>query len=145
MAYVRYRTEEGEARLGDLRILVVDDHVDFRRIVAQWLAVLTGVTRVDGAGSGAEALNLAERAAPDLVVTDLNMPAMDGLELTRRMKSRRNPPVVVIMTSMKDAKLDRQAQAVHADCAFDKYNLQEDLPAFMRKRFGVGKARRKAA
>jgi CheY-like chemotaxis protein len=128
-----------------MRILVVDDHVAFLDVVSTWLGLLRGVTRVDAAASAPEALSLMERATPDLVVTDLNMPAMDGLELTRRVKARPNPPAVVIMTSLKDAGFESRAAAAHADCALDKYDLQDRLPAFLRQRFGVGKARRKPA
>ena len=113
-------------------------------MVSNWLGLLRGVTHVDAAASGVEALSLMERATPDVVVTDLNMPAMDGLELTRRIKSRRDPPPVVIMTSCKEAGFESQAADAHADCALDKRDLLERLPAFLRERFGVDQERRKS-
>jgi len=122
-----------------MRVLVVDDHAAFRTMVSNWLGLLSGVTCVDEAASGLEALNAMEHAAPDVVVTDLNMPAMDGFELTRRIKSRRDPPPVVIMTSCKEADFESLAAAASADCALDKHDLIEALPAFLRERFGVGK------
>jgi CheY-like chemotaxis protein len=125
-----------------MRILVVDDHDGFRRIVSDWLGLLRGVARVDAAGSGSEALGMMERAEPDVVLTDLNMPAMDGFELTRRMKARAHPPTVVIMTSLKDARFESRAADAHADCALDKHDLQTLLYAFLRLRFGVGEERR---
>jgi CheY-like chemotaxis protein len=126
------------ASAGGMRVLVVDDHAAFRTMVSNWLGLLSGVTCVDAAASGPEALSAMERAAPDVVVTDLNMPAMDGFELTRRIKSRRDPPPVVIMTSCKEAGFESLAAAAHADCALDKHDLLEGLPRFLRERFGVG-------
>lgn len=125
-----------------MRILVVDDHDGFRRIVSDWLGLLHGVARVDAAGSGFEALRLMERAEPDVVLTDLSMPAMDGFELTRRMKARAHPPTVVIMTALTDARFESRAADAHADCALDKRDLQERLHAFLSQRFGVGEERR---
>jgi CheY-like chemotaxis protein len=54
---------------------------------------------VGAAGDGRKALGYASSLQPDLVITDLNMPGMDGAELTRRLKQLPNPPVVLVTTA----------------------------------------------
>jgi CheY-like chemotaxis protein len=66
-------------------VLVVDDYDDSREVCAECLSVSGfGVLQ---AGSGAEAIQVALDAAPDLVLMDLTMPGMDGVEATRQLKA----------------------------------------------------------
>ena len=81
------------------RILVVDDHASLREMLC-FLLQGEGYA-VESAGSGEEALRRYERQAPDLVITDINMPGMSGLELMRELRARaaqdeRDVEVVVI-------------------------------------------------
>jgi CheY-like chemotaxis protein len=80
--------------------LVVDDNIEIRRLFA--LALRHGGLRVLEAGSGREALKLAHTSAPDFVVTDIEMPDLDGLELCRRLRqlpATSNVPIVVVTGS----------------------------------------------
>ncbi|MGK7863336.1 ATP-binding protein [Falsiroseomonas sp. E2-1-a4] len=95
-----------------LRILVADD-VAANRMVAR--AMLVGVGhRVDSAADGAEALAAVEREAYDVVLMDVQMPVMDGLEATRRIRAldsaRRRVPVLAVTASA----LPEQVAACHA-------------------------------
>jgi CheY-like chemotaxis protein len=121
-----------------MHILVVDDQGYFRTHIADWLRMLRGIVSVQAAASAFEALALMDTMKPDMVITDLRMPEMDGFELTRKIKSKAAAPVVVVMTSLKYSKFDAQAVEVGADYALEKLDMLEQLPAFLEKRFGVG-------
>jgi DNA-binding response OmpR family regulator len=76
------------------RVLVVDDEASIREVVAQYLA-LDGFT-VAQASDGTEALRLAELQPPDLVVLDLMLPGLDGVEVCRRLRARSAVPIVML-------------------------------------------------
>ena len=79
------------------RVLVVDDEPSFRALLRDILEEAGhGVTE---ARDGAEALAFLEKGAFDLVLTDRQMPKVDGLELVRRVRVRRSPPPVVVLTA----------------------------------------------
>jgi CheY-like chemotaxis protein len=121
-----------------MRVLVVDDQADYSRLVARWLHKLGGAVRVELAASAAEALALVESTAPDLVITSLGMPDMDGFELTRKVKAKAPAPVVVLMASVEPPRFHELAGAAGADYCVEKGNLQSRLPEFLQKRFGLG-------
>ena len=80
--------------------LVVDDNAQLRLLFAHVLR--SGGLRVLEAGSGREALRLAQPSAPDFVVTDIEMPDLDGLELCRRLRqlpATSEVPIVVVTGS----------------------------------------------
>jgi DNA-binding response OmpR family regulator len=85
------------------RILVVDDEPKIVRLVADYL-LAAGFTVVT-AGSGDEALMRARTEAPDLVVLDLGLPGLDGLDVTRTL--RRNGEVPIIMLTARSDETDR--------------------------------------
>src|SRR5262245_15661014 len=68
------------ARVRPYQILVVDDSPEILGMTADLLTNMPGIAVAGRAASGSEALELAERLAPDLVLTDLTMPGMNGLE-----------------------------------------------------------------
>jgi CheY-like chemotaxis protein len=121
-----------------MRVLVVDDQPDYSRLVARWLHKLGGAVRVEMAASAAEALALMESVMPDLVITDLAMPDMDGFELTRKVKEKAPAPVVVVMTNVQPPRFHELAGAAGADYCVEKGSLQRRLPEFLHKRFGLG-------
>ncbi len=88
--------------MSSLRALIVDDSSVMRKIVAR--ALQQGgiaVGEILEAGNGAEALELIGREKVDLVLSDINMPVMDGLEFVRQLQSVENAkgvPVVMITT-----------------------------------------------
>ncbi|OQX48880.1 MAG: hypothetical protein B0D87_03390, partial [Candidatus Sedimenticola endophacoides] len=91
-------------KAGGIRVFVVDDSP---LIVAMLKRILEadGRLRVVGsAGNGAEALKAIQRLAPDVVCTDLHMPVMSGLELTRELMSRHPVPILVISVSVGEGK-----------------------------------------
>ncbi len=88
--------------MGPVRVLIVDDHEVVREGLRAILEDEEGIEVVGEAGDGAEALSIARQVTPDLVLMDINMPRMDGVEATRRMKSLFPATSVVVITVFDD-------------------------------------------
>jgi two-component system, NarL family, nitrate/nitrite response regulator NarL len=85
-----------------IRILLVDDHPLMRRGLRDLLEMEDDLQPVGEAGSGEEALRLAAELEPDLVIMDLNMPGMDGLETLRKMRDAGIDARILIFTVSDD-------------------------------------------
>lgn len=85
-----------------IRVLVVDDHPVVRRGIEDLLASATDIEVVGSTGSGAEAARLAERLEPHVVLMDIEMPDVDGVEATRRVLAAVSTVAVVILTTFAD-------------------------------------------
>jgi DNA-binding NarL/FixJ family response regulator len=93
---------DGEVTSRDpIRVIVADDHTILREGVCSLLALQSDIDVVGEASDGAEALELLAEAAVDVVVMDMVMPGMNGLEATREIK-RRWPTVRILILSMYD-------------------------------------------
>ncbi|HEX9637947.1 MAG TPA: sigma-54 dependent transcriptional regulator [Acidobacteriota bacterium] len=95
-------------------ILVVDDEKNLRASVEQLFGLEGYATRA--AASGTEALALLERTPVDLVILDLNLGDLDGLEVLRRIREQPNPPAVIILTAY--GSTEKAVQAIKSG-AFD--------------------------
>ena len=93
--------EEGTKGLDELRVLVVDDHDLFRTGLRNLLEE-QGVNVVGEAENGETAIRLASDLAPDVVIMDLNMPGVGGVETTRRLSSLAPLSRVVVLTISAD-------------------------------------------
>jgi CheY-like chemotaxis protein len=115
-----------------LRLLLVDDSQLFLGTLQRLLDTLPSVVVVGLATSGREALELVDRLRPDIVLTDLAMPEMDGLELARRLAARPERPMIIMM-SIGDLPTDRQAtREAGADAFVTKPDLVNQLEPLMR-------------
>ncbi|HEX4005946.1 MAG TPA: response regulator [Acidobacteriaceae bacterium] len=103
--------------MADMTVLIVDDSSVMRKIVERALRQAgLNLTRVVEAGSGREGLEALDRERVDLIVSDINMPNMDGLEFVRQIQSRslaRGAPVVMITTESGEEHV-REALAAGA-------------------------------
>ena len=88
--------------VGDIRVLVVDDQAPFRRAMASVVDETDGFVVVGQASSGEESLELCRELEPDLVLMDVNLPGIDGLEATRRLIAVERPPVVLLLSTYDD-------------------------------------------
>lgn len=87
-----------------ITILLVDDHAVVRQGVAAYLSAQEDMTIVGEAASGLSAIKLVEELAPDVILIDLLMPEMDGVEATRHIKNISPHSKIVILTSHDDDK-----------------------------------------
>jgi DNA-binding NarL/FixJ family response regulator len=107
----------------NLRIVLVDDHRMFREALHPLLAQTPGFEVVAEAGDGQEAVDLVAGLAPDIVVMDVSMPGLNGIEATRRILAER-PQTRVVVLSM------------HADRRFVAETLRAGAAAYVLKDAG---------
>lgn len=113
---------------GAIRVLLADDQQLFAEAL---MSVLSQDDRVDVVGiaaNGAEAVDLVEKLQPDVLLMDLKMPVMDGLEATRRLRELGLPVQILILTGTDTAVDAEDAAAAGAN-------------AFLRKERGVDELR----
>jgi len=88
-----------EAAPVNVRVLIVDDQVPFREASRMVVEMTDGFEVVGEAENGHRALELVTHLRPDLVLMDVQMPGMDGIETTRKISALPDPPVVVVMST----------------------------------------------
>ena len=98
-----------------LRVLVVDDHPVVRQGLRAMLSSESWIEMVDDASSGEDALEKVNLLEPDVVLVDIRMPGMSGIEVTKRIKAAR-PETAVILLTMYDSEV-YVAQALRAGAA----------------------------
>ncbi|MEV0129653.1 response regulator transcription factor [Dactylosporangium sp. NPDC050688] len=82
-----------------INVLVADDHALIRSVLAGMLGAQPDITIVGEVADGAEAVRCAGALRPDVVVMDIRMPKMDGIEATRRIRLAPDPPRVLVLTT----------------------------------------------
>jgi len=107
-----------------VRVLVVDDHALFAEALMLTLGIDDRIEVVGSASSGVEAVSLAEALRPDVVLMDVHMPSMDGIEATRRVRSVSPGSRVVMVTAARSPQIARHALAAGAERC-----LTKDTPA----------------
>jgi DNA-binding NarL/FixJ family response regulator len=90
----------------DVRVLVVDDQEPFRRAIAAVVSETDGFVIVGSTASAEESLAAVARLRPDLVLMDVNLPGIDGIEATRRLTLDADAPVVVLLSTYDEDDLD---------------------------------------
>lgn len=110
----------GRTRVG---VLVVDDQAPFRRVALDVIEATPGFEAVGEAASGAEALELVGEVSPELVLMDVRMPVMDGLETARHL-SAAHPEAVIVLISIDDpAELPRAVETCRAAALIRKQDF----------------------
>jgi DNA-binding NarL/FixJ family response regulator len=92
----------GTPPLSRLRVVIADDDRMFARMLRVRLNAVPEIEVVGTAANGLETVALAEELQPDVVLMDVKMPVMDGVEATRRIRALDSPPSVVLITGEDD-------------------------------------------
>ena len=107
-----------------IRVMIVDDHAVVRRGLEQLLGTADDVEVVGSASDGAEAIERAVALAPDVVLMDLSMPTVDGIEATRRITAEVEGVDVVVLTSFAEQRKVLDA----LDAGASGYILKDSTP-----------------
>jgi len=111
-----------------IRILIVDDNPTFMAAVRQFLTSLPDAEVVGAAHNGREAMERAQALEPDLILLDIGMPEMNGLEAAQRMHQWEHPPYIVFL-SMHSGQAYRDAARQAGAAGFiHKGDFVEELP-----------------
>jgi DNA-binding NarL/FixJ family response regulator len=103
-----------------MNVLLVDDAASVREHLGSLVRAVPGVDSVMEAEDSITALDAIARAAPDLIVLDLNLPGVSGLELLPIMKERVPGAVVVVLTNHTGPAYEVRCRVLGADYFFDK-------------------------
>ncbi|HEY2883184.1 MAG TPA: response regulator [Pirellulales bacterium] len=123
-------------------VLVVDDSPIDRRLAGGILENIAGL-KIEYATNGAEALQKIAAAAPDAVLTDLQMPELDGLELVGAVRTRFPLVPIILMTGHGSEDIAVQALARGAASYVPKSKLSQELPEVLESVLAVSKADRR--
>jgi DNA-binding NarL/FixJ family response regulator len=93
-----------------VRVLVVDDQALFRRVMSAVVDETDGFVLVGCAASAEESIVAARVLRPDLILMDVNLPGMDGMEATRRLREDTTAAAVVLLSTYDEDDWDGQAQ-----------------------------------
>ena len=97
-----------------VRVLVVDDHPGFRRALVSTLSLVSSLEVIGEAGDGEAGCDAALALRPDVVLMDLSMPGISGVDSMRRIHRREPELPVVILTAHADSALERESLAAGA-------------------------------
>jgi len=110
-----------------IRVLLVDDNLAFLETAERFLSCDPRIQVVGGVLSGTEALERAGQLHPNLVLMDLAMDGMNGLETTQLLKARADPPHVIILTLHDNPEYRAAAKRARADGFVSKSDLSDEL------------------
>lgn len=116
-----------------IRVLIVDDHAIVREGLRTLLSEEEELDVIGEASNGAEALGVIATHRPDVVLMDLMMPVMDGVEATRRVRQQTPTSRVIVLTSFRDDQLVQDAIRAGATGYLLKDVLKADLLSAIRR------------
>ncbi len=127
----------GVEQITDVRVLVVDDQLAYRRALAAVVAETDGFAMVAETTSGEESLVVSGQVHPDLVLMDVNLPGISGIDAARTLTSDPGGPVVVLLSTYDEDEFDLEgcgASAYVAKAAFGPDRLAEVWSAAVGRR-----------
>jgi CheY-like chemotaxis protein len=125
-----------------VRVLVVEDENNMATVVQTMLASDERIEIVGRAHDGREALSMAASLDPDVILMDLEMPLMDGVEATRRLRESASTVCIIVHTNVEDVSRLRDAEDAGADAFVTKVPTAEKLAEVILTEHGVATTRR---
>lgn len=110
-----------------IRVCVVDDHPLVRLSIARLLSKQQDIAVVGEAADGQAALNLVEEIKPDILVLDIEMPVMSGIEVAENMYQKESPTKIIILSNYTDRGLVEEMVALGAQ----GYVVKDDAPTHL--------------
>ena len=110
-----------------MRVLIVDDQIPFREASHMVVEMTDGFEVVGEADNGEQALAMVDELRPDLVLMDVQMPIMDGIEATRRISALPEAPVVLVMSTHESGDYRGVAEAAGAVRFVPKSQFDMDI------------------
>jgi DNA-binding NarL/FixJ family response regulator len=106
-----------------IRTLLVDDNATILDCVEKYVSTLPGIEVIGRAQSAGQAINMVAQLCPDLVLMDVTMPDMNGLEATRQIKRLNLSPRVIMLSIHDQAEYREAARSAQADAYISKGDL----------------------
>ena len=119
--------EEPSVLDGPVRVLAVDDHPPFLALLRDVVRATSRLVLVGEAESGERAVEAAHELHPDIVLIDVRMPGLGGIEATKRIKASRPATLVVVISTTHPDELPRDIEDSGADAVLWKSELQPKL------------------
>jgi CheY-like chemotaxis protein len=120
-----FATYEGEVPLRT--VLIVDDHDGVRKALRDWLELEYSELSISEAWSGEMAVQRSHRLQPDIVLMDIRLPGMDGLEATRQAREAAPGAKIIIITVEEASQYREQAQLAGASAYIPKRRIHSEL------------------
>lgn len=124
--------EERHKQRHDIAVLIVDDHPLFRDGLSRAIELEDDIRVVGQCADGEEALREAQRLQPDVVLLDINLPGMNGLQVTRQLKAEHTQIAVVVVTAYHDSQQVIHAMRTGASAYCSKDIIPDELIAIIR-------------
>jgi NarL family two-component system response regulator LiaR len=115
-----------------IKVMIVDDHPVVRNGLKAMLLAMDDIELAGEAGSGRETLALCRKSLPDVILMDMVMPGMDGLETTRAVLDQYPKVKIIVLTSFPEQELVQKAMAVGASGYLYKNTAIDALPGAIR-------------
>lgn len=112
-----------------MKVLIVDDQLTYREVAREVVQATPGFEVIGEASSGEESLDLSRDLQPDLVLMDVNLPGIDGMEATRRITQSSQPPVVFLISTYESEEYSKRAAACGAAGFIPKSAFDPDVLA----------------
>ncbi len=118
-------------------ILIVEDDAKVRKLLAEWMSLKFVGCRILEAATGEDGVRLARAASPQVVLMDITLPGMNGIEATRRIKADVPTAAVVILTIHEASAYRKDATSAGASAYIPKRKMQTELIPALRRLLAV--------
>ncbi len=120
-----------------VKTLLVDDSPEFLNSASEFLSAIPEIELLARAESGREAIRLAKELNPDLVLVDISMPEISGIEVTRILKKHTCPPKIIVLTFHNNRAYHIAAEQAGADAFVAKADVVATLRPTVRNLFNL--------